>query len=306
MGKYHNKLDKKYFDKSIYMKKFESVFNINSKDKKYKLQYELVFETYNTLIKFNNILFTTNYITKETKINKILNLLNNYLDTYKNKINKSYDNECILIYERFEKIVYELEEMKKLHKEKKSKYNLNPYEKEIGEIVYVLDNINFDSMTDSKDLFYEKKPNDKLPKLLNCKIINDLEKVNGLWMDYDKQQRLNDEFIKNYFNKTGINLMQDEKQRDLIFEIHTYIKDINNALVNFMIYKDINKLELHLKVANYFMAQDFTCLEDIYYKNLIKRIDEILKLVCEGQINDAYNKIQTIIKENNNLYERIS
>ena len=30
MGKYHNKLDKKYFDKSIYMKKFESTFGINS------------------------------------------------------------------------------------------------------------------------------------------------------------------------------------------------------------------------------------------------------------------------------------
>ena len=60
MGKYHNKLDKKYFDKSIYMKKFESAFNIKIKD--YPLQYELVFETYNTFIAFNNILFSLNYI----------------------------------------------------------------------------------------------------------------------------------------------------------------------------------------------------------------------------------------------------
>ena len=28
MGKYHNKLDKKYFNKSIYIKKFESAFGV--------------------------------------------------------------------------------------------------------------------------------------------------------------------------------------------------------------------------------------------------------------------------------------
>ena len=55
MGHYHNKLDKKYFNKSVYVKKFEEVFNIKIKD--YPLQYELVYETYNTIISLNNILF---------------------------------------------------------------------------------------------------------------------------------------------------------------------------------------------------------------------------------------------------------
>ena len=32
MGHYHNKLDKKYFNKSIYMRKFESAFNIRIKN----------------------------------------------------------------------------------------------------------------------------------------------------------------------------------------------------------------------------------------------------------------------------------
>ena len=32
MGHYHNKLDKKYFNKSVYVKKFEEVFNIKIKD----------------------------------------------------------------------------------------------------------------------------------------------------------------------------------------------------------------------------------------------------------------------------------
>ena len=39
---------------------FESAFDIKIKD--YPLQYELVFETYNTYIGVNNILFSMNYI----------------------------------------------------------------------------------------------------------------------------------------------------------------------------------------------------------------------------------------------------
>jgi len=88
VGLYHNRLDKKYFHKSVYIRKWEEAFNVKIKD--YPLQYELVFETFNTLIKLNNILFTTNYLPKETKVDKILDLLNGYLNTYKNKINKYY------------------------------------------------------------------------------------------------------------------------------------------------------------------------------------------------------------------------
>lgn len=304
MGSYHNQLDKKYFHKSVYIKKWEEVFNVKIKD--YPLQYELVFETFNTLIKLNNILFSKNYLPKETKVDKMLDLLNGYLDKYKNKINKSFDSECIWLYERYEEIVNELTEMKELHEEKETKYNLTTLEKDIELIMLILDNVHFDCLTDSKELIYYKKPNDKLPKKVNCKIINELEKHKGVWIDYNKQKKLNDEFIKNYLDKTGIDLTQDIKQQELIFEIHTYIKDINNALVDFIIYKDLNKLKLHIKVANYFMAQDFTCLEDIYYKNLIKKIDKILLLICDGEIYKAYDEIQTIIKENNNLYERIS
>lgn len=304
MGFCHNQLDEKYFHKSVYIKKWEETFNVKIKD--YPLQYKLVFETFNTLIKLNNILFSKNYLPKETRVNKMLDLLNSYLNTYKNKINKSFDSECIWLYESYEEIVNELTEMKKIHEETEKPYNLTMLEKEIEQIMFVLDNVRFDCLTDSKELIYYKKPNEKLPKLVNCKILTELEKHKGVWIDYDKQKKLNDEFIEIYLNRTGIDLYQDEKQRQCIFEIHTYIKDINNALVNFMIYKDIKKLELHIKVANYFMAQDFTCLEDVYYKNLIKKIDKILKLICDGEIYKAYDEIQAIIKDNKNLYERIS
>lgn len=48
MGCYHNKLDKKYFRNSIYIKKFEETFDIKIRD--YPLQYELIYETYNALL----------------------------------------------------------------------------------------------------------------------------------------------------------------------------------------------------------------------------------------------------------------
>ena len=77
MRHYHNRLDKKYFHKSVYIKKWEETFNVKIKD--YPLQYELVFETYNTLLKYNNILFSKNYIAKSKKVDKLINLLNEYL-----------------------------------------------------------------------------------------------------------------------------------------------------------------------------------------------------------------------------------
>lgn len=304
MGSYHNQLDKKYFHKSVYIKKWEEVFNVKIKD--YPLQYELVFETYNTLIKFNNILFSKNYIAKSKKVDKMLILLNEYLNTYKNKITKSFDSQCILQYEIFEEFVTELTEMKKLYEEKGKKYNFTIFEKEITPTMFVLEYVYFDWIPDSKGLVYEKKSNDKLPKLINCKLLTELEKHKSISFDYDKQKKLNDEFIKNYFNKTGIDLTQEEKQKQIIFEIHMAIQDLNNMLVNFIIYKDITKLKFYIGCAKNFMAQDFSCLEDIYYKNLIKKLNKILNLICEEQIYIAYDEIQTLIKENNNLYERRS
>ena len=121
MGKYHNKLDKKYFNKSIYIKKFESAFDIKIKD--YPLQYELVFETYNTYIGINNVLFSMNYIPINQKVDNLIHLISSYLNKYKNKIKKCYDSECILVYESLENTLDELNEMKELYAAKKIKYN---------------------------------------------------------------------------------------------------------------------------------------------------------------------------------------
>ena len=107
MGKYHNKLDKKYFNKSIYMKKFVETFNIKLKDN--PLQYELVYETYNTFIIINNTLFSLNYIPIDKKVNNMIDISSDYLDTYKNKIKKCYDSQCILLYESFENMLDDID-----------------------------------------------------------------------------------------------------------------------------------------------------------------------------------------------------
>ena len=196
MGKYHNKLDKKYFNKSIYIKKFESAFNIKIKD--YPLQYELIFETYNTYISLNNILFSLNYIPINQKVDNIMRLINAYLNKYKNKIKKCYDSECILIYESLENTLDELNEMKELYTTKKTKYNLKSLEKDTEYFMNILDNLNFDKLVDSKDMPYIKKPNDKLPKKVNLKIINNLDPKSSTLFDRDKQEQLNNDFIISY------------------------------------------------------------------------------------------------------------
>ena len=144
MGKYHNKLDKKYFNKSVYVKKFEDTFNIKIKD--YPQQYEILFDTYNTFIVINNILFSLNYVPINQKVDNLLHTINSYLNKYKNKIKKSYDSNCIMLYDNFEIIFDELEEMKKEHEHRKISYNLKPIEKYIDQYIRLLDNVNFDKL----------------------------------------------------------------------------------------------------------------------------------------------------------------
>ena len=196
MGKYHNKLDKKYFNKSIYMKKFVETFNIKLKDN--PLQYELVYETYNTFIIINNTLFSLNYIPIDKKVNNMINILSDYLDTYKNKIKKCYDSQCILLYESFENMLDELNEMKELHTTKKSRYNLKSFEETFENFMNILDNLNFDKLVDSKDMPFVKQPNDKLPKKVNLKLMNNTQSHITTMYDITKQDELNKEYIEKY------------------------------------------------------------------------------------------------------------
>lgn len=304
MGKYHNKLDKKYFNKSIYIKKFESAFDIKIKD--YPLQYELVFETYNTYIGINNVLFSMNYIPINQKVDNLIHLISSYLNKYKNKIKKCYDSQCILVYESLENTLDELNEMKELYTTKKTKYNLKSLEKDTEYFMNILDNLNFDKLVDSKDMPYIKKPNDKLPKKVNLKIIDNLDIKSSTLFDSDKQEKLNNDFVISYEKRTGINLNEDTEQRDFIFDILNRIKDLNNSMVDYYIYNDkclVNLFNYYLKE---FLNQDITYVKDITYINVFNKLKDISDLIDNNNIDLAYSNIKELIEQFKDLYERNS
>ena len=304
MGKYHNKLDKKYFNKSIYIKKFESAFDIKIKD--YPLQYELVFETYNTYIGINNVLFSMNYIPINQKVDNLIHLISSYLNKYKNKIKKCYDSQCILVYESLENTLDELNEMKELYTTKKTKYNLKSLEKDTEYFMNILYNLNFDKLVDSKDMPYIKKPNDKLPKKVNLKIIDNLDIKSSTLFDSDKQEKLNNDFVISYEKRTGINLNEDTEQRDFIFDILNRIKDLNNSMVDYYIYNDkclVNLFNYYLKE---FLNQDITYVKDITYINVFNKLKDISDLIYNNNIDLAYSNIKELIEQFKDLYERNS
>lgn len=60
----------------------------------------------------------------------------------------------------------------------------------------MLDNLNFDKLVDSRDMSYIKKTNDKLPKKVNLKIIDNLDIKSSTLFDEEEQKELNNKFIK--------------------------------------------------------------------------------------------------------------
>lgn len=304
MGQYHNKLDKKYFNKSIYVKRFENAFNVRIKD--YPLQYEIMFDTYNTFIVVNNILFSLNYVPINQKVDNILHTLNSYLNKYKNKIKKSYDSNCILTYDNLENILNSLDEMKKEHEQRKISYNLKPIEKEIDSYMNILCAVNFDKLVDSKIMPFEKKANDKLPKKVNCKIIDNLEiKISTLY-DGEEQIKLNNSFIDSYYKITGIDLNKDIEQRYFIFDTLNRIKDINNAIVDYYIYNDKVVLNLFNNDLKEYLKQDISFVKDIIYINVFNKLKSVNELIDNNNIESAFEIIKELLIQFKYIYERMS
>ena len=275
MGKYHNKLDKKYFNKSIYMKKFVETFNIKLKDN--PLQYELVYETYNTFIIINNTLFSLNYIPIDKKVNNMIDISSDYLDTYKNKIKKCYDSQCILLYESFENFMN------------------------------ILDNLNFDKLVDSKDMPFVKQPNDKLPKKVNLKLMNNTQSHITTMYDITKQDELNKEYIEKY-SKIKFDLEQEQDQQYFIFDTLNRIKDINNAIVDYYtIDKDTTVIDIfNSSLQDYIPSIDISKIKDIEFVNVFNQLEKVCVFINNKDIDKAFEIIKDLIDRYKNLYERMS
>lgn len=310
MGQYHNKLDKKYFKNSIYIKKFEEVFGIKIKD--YPLQYELIYETYSALIFANNTFFAKGYMQTTERIKKVISNTNTYLDKYKNKIRKCYDSSCIEIYDELEIIVDELKETlvayeKSINKNDTLKSHCKPILDKLEQFDYKLRMTNFDYLLDNKKMIYKKMPNDKLPRKVNCKLIDGMEYRQNIMFDNQKQIAFNNDFIEKYYNRTKIDLHKDTRQREFVFTLHCIVKDINNAIIDYYVYNDITPLALFLDfLTQSFLAQDIGFVEDVEYRTLFEKLQEIFNVLWKKQIDIGYAKIKEIMNDYADLYEFMS
>ncbi len=305
MGAYHNKLDKKYFNKSIYMKKFESAFDIKLKD--YPLQYEIALDTFNAFISFNNILFSSNYVPTSQKVDNIIHTLRSYINKYQNKYKKSFDKNCIMLYEKLEDMLDEMEEIKQLNITKGMKINLKPFEISVEQYMGILDAVHFDNLVDSKVMPYEKKANDKLPKKVNLKIIDNLDIKTSTIFNYEKQKELNNAFVSDYLKKTGIDLSKEKDQRYFIFDTLNRIKDLNNAIVDYKIYKDKADLNLlNYYLSNDYLKQDISFVKDITFINLFNKLKIVSQEISNDNIDMALTRLKELLDQFKDLYERNS
>lgn len=305
MGAYHNKLDKKYFNKSIYMKKFESAFDIKLKD--YPLQYEIALDTFNAFISFNNILFSSNYVPTSQKVDNIIHTLRSYINKYQNKYKKSFDKNCIMLYEKLEDMLDEMEEIKQLNITKGVKINLKPFEISVEQYMGILDTVHFDNLVDSKVMPYEKKANDKLPKKVNLKIIDNLDIKTSTIFNYEKQKELNNAFVSDYLKKTGIDLSKEKDQRYFIFDTLNRIKDLNNAIVDYKIYKDKADLNLlNYYLSNDYLKQDISFVKDITFINLFNKLKIVSQEISNDNIDMALTRLKELLDQFKDLYERNS
>ena len=170
----------------------------------------------------------------------------------------------------------------------------------------ILEGVNFDKLIDSKDMPYIKKPNDKLPKKANLKIINDLDIKSSTLFDEEEQKELNNNFIKDYKKRTGINLNEDTEQRNYIFDILNRIKDLNNSMVDYYIYNDKCLVNLFNYFLKEFLKQDITFVKDITYINVFNKLKDISNLIDNDNIDLAFSNIKELIEQFKDLYERNS
>lgn len=305
MGAYHNKLDKKYFNKSIYMRKFESAFDIRLKD--YPLQYEIALDTFNAFISFNNILFSLNYVPTIQKVDNIIHTLRSYINKYQNKHKKSFDKNCIMLYDNLESMLNEMEDLKELKKGKIDKKDLKPFELGVEKYMNVLDAVHFDKLVDSKVMPYEKKANDKLPKKVNLKIIDDIDLKTSTLFNDEKQKDLNNAFISDYLKKTGIDLSKEKEQRYFIFDTLNRIKDLNNAIVDYQIYKDKAVLNIfNYYLSNDYLKQDISFVKDITFVNVFNKLKVVSQEISDDNIDMALTHLKEHIDQFKDLYERNS
>ena len=212
-----------------------------------------------------------------------------------------------MLYDNLESMLNGLEEMKELSTTKGTKINLKPFEIGVEQYMNVLDAVHFDKLVDSKVMPYEKKANDKLPKKVNLKIIDDLDLKTSTLFNDEKQKDLNNDFISDYLKRTGIDLNKEKDQRYFIFDTLNRIKDLNNAIVDYQIYKDKAVLNIfNYCLSNDYLKQDISFVKDITYINVFNKLKAISQAISDDSIDIALTQLKDLIEQFKALYERNS
>ncbi len=310
MEAYHNRLNKRSFKKSVYIKKVEEVYGFKISTQ--SLQYELIIETHNANIDINNVIYSKKYIPLKDKVDKMINIIDTYVSKYKNKINKCKNLTCIELYDILIGYNNELKEMKELERiriekgEKGTKLNLKSIGARVSTYLTMLDMLSFDRLYDSRGMTYERQVNEKIPKKYNCQIFTDEEIMDGL-IFYNDLKTFNDEFFNKYYDKTGINLNSDKEQKDFIINLHKNIVFVNNLLVDYYAYKDTLVLDLILPKLNAYTKQDISYVKDISYIRLFEKFSDVCEDINNKNYDNAYKRMKLIIDNDDmNIYERIS
>lgn len=311
MGTYHNRLNKRSFKNAVYIIKFEDATGI--KISKEPLQYELIFETHNTNLDVNNIIYSKKYIPIKDKVDKMILVIDTYVNKYQNKIYKCKDLTCIELFHTLVGYSNELKEMKELERvriekgEKGTKLNIKSIGSRVSTYITLLDMIGFDKLYDCKGMTYARQVNERIPKKYACKLYTDEEIQDSLIFNNNKLEVMNNAFFCKYLDKTGIDLNKDIKQRNFIIDIHKNIEALDNAFVDYYTYKDETTLNITKSKLSIFLKTNISFIQDISYTTLFKKLNVIFEDMVNNNIDNAFEKIKHIIvNDDMNLYERVS
>lgn len=275
------------FKKSLYIKTLEKELGIKNFKKEYREQYEIMLDTFRTLILVNNAFYSDTNGGLEDRIELATNILAKYLykddsETTKKygsrKINNLFDEYCISLNKKLFKW-YEVLQTPANYLKKHQK-ELNNIKEEISNEVKILNFVNYD---------YSIEDNIILSKSNDNKHSKYLSKFNYL---YPKREQFIEEYKKDFY--TTYNQELSNIDIDNIAFIYDLIEKLNNGIVDLLTFKRKNNYKEIDVLQNH-----------IYYFYLI-RVLNIFPIIDNPQYNQGLktfftnlNKLIGYFKENN-------
>lgn len=273
------------FSKSLYIKTLEEELGIKNFKKEYREQYEIMLDTFRTLILVNNAFYSDTNGGLEDRIELATNILAKYLykddsETTKKygsrKINNLFDEYCISLNKKLFKW-YEVLQTPANYLKTHPK-ELDIIKEEISNEIKILKFINYD-YTIENNIILKKDSNTKYSKYLSK-------------FNYLNPQR--EQFIKEYkkdFYDTYKQMLSNEDIKNITY-VYDLIVSLNNGIVDLINYNKPNE------VNGFMITQD----DNIFYYYL-KRELKIKPLINSTLYKEECNLFYTNLKKIVKFYE---